>query len=94
MGRQPAAVCSRHSIPGRAGDQDAPARAFMKLPLNGEPYAGEGAGSVAELLAQLKLEGRRVAVMVNDEIVRRQDHAARQLADGDRIEIIHMVGGG
>ncbi len=52
------------------------------------------ARNVAELLDELGLSGLRVAVMVNDEIVRRGDRAARILLPGDRVEIISMVGGG
>jgi sulfur carrier protein len=38
--------------------------------------------------------GRRVAVELNQEIVPRSRHASQSLADGDRLEIVHAIGGG
>lgn len=50
--------------------------------------------TVADLVALLGLGGRRVAVEVNREIVRREIWATTPLADGDTIEVLHLVGGG
>ena len=50
--------------------------------------------TVAELLKQLELTSRGVAVEVNMQIVPRQRHAEHLLADGDRLEIVSLVGGG
>jgi len=50
--------------------------------------------TVAELLRQLELPPRGVAVEVNKQIVPRQQHAEHLLADGDRLEIVSLVGGG
>lgn len=55
--------------------------------------AGDGL-TVAQLVAQLGLAGKRLAVEVNRDIVPRGEHATRSLRDGDRIEIIHAIGGG
>lgn len=66
----------------------------MKLVVNGEAREVPDAVTVAGLLAHLELDGRRVAVERNREIVPRSTHASVQLADGDRIEIVQMVGGG
>ena len=66
----------------------------MQIVLNGEPRtvpAGTSAENVIELLA---LGGRRVAVEVNGEIVPRSRHAEHELKTGDRVEIVHAVGGG
>ena len=66
----------------------------MQIVLNGEPRtvpAGTSAANVIELLA---LGGRRVAVEVNGEIVPRSRHAEHELKTGDRVEIVHAVGGG
>jgi sulfur carrier protein len=49
---------------------------------------------VAGLLDELRLTGKPVAVEVNLELVPRQQHGQRQLADGDRLEIVTLVGGG
>lgn len=66
----------------------------MEIVLNGESYESESLRSVQALIEQLELGGKRVAVMVNDEIVRRADYDASPIAQGDRVEIVHMVGGG
>jgi len=66
----------------------------MTLTVNGEKREIKADASVHDLLHALGLEHRRVAVMVNGEIVRRGDHAAHRLAEHDSVDIIHMVGGG
>jgi thiamine biosynthesis protein ThiS len=49
---------------------------------------------VAELLALIGLDARKVAVERNREIVPRSAHAATLLGEGDVIEIVHFIGGG
>jgi thiamine biosynthesis protein ThiS len=66
----------------------------MNLILNGEPRAFQGVGDVAGLVAALGLDPRKVAVERNLEIVPRSAYAATGLSDGDRIEIVHFIGGG
>jgi len=66
----------------------------MKVICNGEPRELEGNWSVERLLAELGLEAKHVAVEVNLELVPRARHAERRLADGDRLEIVSLVGGG
>ncbi|WP_048307439.1 sulfur carrier protein ThiS [Halomonas sp. PR-M31] len=66
----------------------------MQIQLNGEPQAFEGGSTVSELIESLGLAGRRIAVEVNEEIVPRSQHAALNLSDGDRVEIVHAIGGG
>ncbi|MCA9269246.1 MAG: sulfur carrier protein ThiS [Planctomycetales bacterium] len=61
---------------------------------NGEPRRVEIGATVADLLGELGLEARHVAVEVNLEVVPRAQHAARVLADGDRLEVVSLVGGG
>lgn len=61
--------------------------------LNGEPHCS-GAPTLADLIAELKLHGRRVAVMVNDAVVRRSDLATTRIGEGDRVEVISLIGGG
>jgi len=56
--------------------------------------AASAALSVAELLRGMGLEGKRLAVERNGEIVPKSAHAATPLAEGDRIEIVIAVGGG
>ena len=49
---------------------------------------------VAALVAALGLDGRKVAVERNLEIVPRSTYVSTPLAEGDRIEIVHFIGGG
>lgn len=65
----------------------------MRVTLNGEPREVEGPITVTALLASIGLEGP-VAVEINREVVPRAEHASRIVADGDAIEIVHLVGGG
>ena len=69
-----------------AGDVD--------LLLNGRAYRVAGGSSIAALLAAEGLAGRRVAIEVNGVIVPRSAHATHVLGAGDRIEIVHALGGG
>lgn len=66
----------------------------MNLTVNGESRAFEAVSDVAGLVAALGLDGRKVAVERNLEIVPRSAYARTTLSDGDRIEIVHFIGGG
>ncbi|WP_017938538.1 sulfur carrier protein ThiS [Zestomonas thermotolerans] len=66
----------------------------MRIQLNGEPYELPEGDSLADLLARLDLTGKRVAVELNLDIVPRSEHARTLLREGDRIEIVHAIGGG
>ena len=66
----------------------------MEIRINGERRQVAMALSVADLLRGMGLEGRRLAVERNGEIVPKSAHAATVLAEGDRIEIVVAVGGG
>ncbi|WP_374601123.1 sulfur carrier protein ThiS [Arenimonas sp.] len=66
----------------------------MHIMLNGQPTELAGTPTVAGLLEQTGLAGRKVAVEVNQEVVPRSRHEQHALAEGDRVEIIHAIGGG
>jgi thiamine biosynthesis protein ThiS len=67
----------------------------MRLTINGEDRAFESPLSVvADLVSALGLDARKVAVERNLEIVPRSTYAMVALTDGDRIEIVHFIGGG
>ncbi|MEQ4539547.1 MAG: sulfur carrier protein ThiS [Billgrantia sp.] len=66
----------------------------MQIQLNGEPRDLAPDLTVAQLVDDLGLTGRRIAVERNEEIVPKSEHGATCLADGDRIEIVHAIGGG
>ena len=66
----------------------------MRLVVNGEARELDQASTVAALVQDLGLDTRKVAVERNLEIVPRSLYLATPLADGDRIEIVHFIGGG
>ena len=66
----------------------------MHIQLNGEPRRIEPGTTIAALLDAEGLAQRRVAVEVNGDIVPRRLHAEHALRDGDKIEIVHALGGG
>ncbi len=62
--------------------------------VNGEERSFEAIDVVADLVTSLGLDQRKVAVEWNLQIVPRSAYAATALSDGDRIEIVHFIGGG
>jgi sulfur carrier protein len=72
---------------------DKGSKSTMAITLNGQPHHAE-AEDVATLLAALGVEGRRVAVMVNGAIVKRERWEATPIREGDVVEVLQMVGGG
>jgi thiamine biosynthesis protein ThiS len=66
----------------------------VRLVLNGEDRSFEAVSDLAALVAALGFDQRKVAVERNLAIVPRSAYAATSLADGDRIEIVHFIGGG
>lgn len=66
----------------------------MKITVNGKEQTCTENALVSDLLVQLELVGRRVAVERNGEIVPRSLHGSVALSDGDQIEIVVAVGGG
>ena len=66
----------------------------MRVTINGEPHEVTEGLTVAELINELHLPQRRIAVEVNREILACEECAARMLRSDDEIEIVHFVGGG
>ena len=66
----------------------------MNIVLNGEQRGLEQALTLCGLIDQLELTGKRLAVEVNEEVVPRSLHVGFRLHDGDRVEIVHAIGGG
>ncbi len=66
----------------------------MTLTINGEPREFSSVFTLSDLVAQLGMKPDRVAVELNRELVRRDRWSTTQLADGDKLEIVHFVGGG
>jgi sulfur carrier protein len=66
----------------------------VSIVLNGSSRLCADQATVADLIRELALEGKRIAVERNGEIVPRSRHADTRLASGDRIEVVRAVGGG
>lgn len=66
----------------------------MRLIVNGEARSFAEPLTAEGLLSRMGIDPRRVAVERNLEIVPRSAHAATAFADGDRVEIVHFIGGG
>ena len=66
----------------------------MRIELNGKEHVLPGPMSVAKLVERLGLEGRKIAVERNLEIVPRSAYEATEVGEGDKLEIVNFVGGG
>ena len=68
---------------------------MTSITVNGAAYICRAPSQrVADLVRDLSLEGKRIAIERNGEIVPRSQHAATILVDGDKIEVVAAVGGG
>ena len=66
----------------------------MQIQVNGKALELGAPSNVQALIEHLRLTQRRLAVEMNGEIVPRSEYAQRVLNDGDRLEIVHAIGGG
>lgn len=66
----------------------------MKLTINGEERQFNNASTLTDLIAELGMKPGRVAVELNRELVSRDRWTETRLTDGDKLEIVHFVGGG
>ena len=66
----------------------------MKLTINGHDREFASPLTVSQLLTELQMKSDRVALEVNREIVPKSQWESTSLAEGDRLEIVHFVGGG
>ena len=67
---------------------------MIEISLNGSTRTVSEGQSVAGLLEELELTKKRVAVELNGDIVPRGRHGKTVLQSGDRVEIVHAIGGG
>jgi len=79
-------ACYRHRPPNLAE--------VIALTINGQSRSFPGPLNVARLIEVLELEGKRIALERNGEIVPRSQFASVKLTDGDALEIVVAVGGG
>jgi thiamine biosynthesis protein ThiS len=66
----------------------------MQLTVNGDARELPDGATVSALIAHLGVAERKVAVERNLEIVPKSQYATTRLVSGDRIEIVHFIGGG
>ena len=66
----------------------------MRLVVNGEEQQVDSSTTVKQLLVSLGLGDTLVAVERNQEVVPRAQHESTALEEGDRVEVVHFVGGG
>lgn len=66
----------------------------MNLLINGENKQVENVLTIEDLIKVLELSSERLAVELNLKVIRRADWQEIKLTDGDKLEIIHFVGGG
>ncbi|MDP1830792.1 MAG: sulfur carrier protein ThiS [Geothrix sp.] len=66
----------------------------MRLQLNGQARETPPLATLADLALWLELPAFGSAIELNGEVIRRADHATAVLNDGDRLEVVRLVGGG
>jgi thiamine biosynthesis protein ThiS len=66
----------------------------MTITLNGDPHDVPGPLTVSQLLSQLQIDPRRVAVELNLIVLKRDMFATMTIHEGDEVEIVNFVGGG
>ena len=66
----------------------------MQLILNGEPRETPSLATLAELATWLDLPAFGSAIELNGAVVRRAEHTTTPLREGDRLEVVRLVGGG
>lgn len=67
----------------------------MSIQLNGRQHAlSADIRNIAQLLSSFSLENRIVIVELNNEIIDKSAYADQPIRDGDKVELIHFVGGG
>jgi len=66
----------------------------VTIVVNSKPQELPEAATVADLIEQMKLGEKRVAVEVNTELVTKTEWKSHRLKDGDKVEVVTFVGGG
>jgi sulfur carrier protein len=67
---------------------------MIQLTINGQPHHFETPTNITQLIEHLELQGKRIAIERNGEIVPRSQFSEQVLADGDQLEVVVAVGGG
>lgn len=69
-------------------------RKLLQIQVNGEAREVAEDLSLPELVASLNLKPEQIAIELNQSVVRRVEWPGKTLRDGDKVEIVHFVGGG
>lgn len=67
---------------------------MLTIFLNGEERTIDGPVNIDRLLEMFSLPSKRIAIEINTSVVRRKDWENTPVNEGDRIEVVHFVGGG
>jgi sulfur carrier protein len=67
---------------------------MIEITVNGKSEQLDESASVMDLISTMALQGKRIAVEVNGDIVPASQHAKHKLAAGDKVEIVGAIGGG
>ena len=67
---------------------------IMIIHVNGEKYSFKEPITISELISKLELDSRKIAIEYNLEILPRSLFEKTLIKNGDRIEIVHFIGGG
>jgi thiamine biosynthesis protein ThiS len=66
----------------------------MTLIINGQPREFASLATLSDLVTQLGMKPDRVAIELNRDLIPRDRWPTTQIGDGDKLEIVHFVGGG
>ncbi len=66
----------------------------MKLVINGQDKSLQSSETITQMLKELDIEGSHIAVALNFQVVPRASYDQTPLSEGDKVEIVHAVGGG
>ena len=66
----------------------------MRVQINGDSREFDAELPLDELVKKLSLPAERLAIELNQEVIARKKWPATEIKDGDRLEIVHFVGGG
>jgi sulfur carrier protein len=66
----------------------------LRVLVNGDSVQIKDGATVGDLVAELNLKPERLAIEVNRKVLRKSEWGSTSLTGGDKIEIVHLVGGG
>ena len=66
----------------------------MQLVINGQEKDLQSSGTITQMLKELDITGSHIAVALNCQVVPRSNYDQTPLHEGDKVEIVHAVGGG